>query len=77
MYVVGGGGGKVGLTHRTAANTPIQTPIRTPVKHRGSSRRYRSGQVIAELEQLGVRASPAVAKAVDFLDTCTLLTGRY
>lgn len=35
------------------------------------------GKVLGEFEKMGVHAGPSVAKAVDMLDTWTLLTGRY
>jgi chromosome segregation ATPase len=34
-------------------------------------------KVINDLEKLGVRTAPSVAKAVNFIDTWTLVTGRY
>lgn len=34
------------------------------------------GKVLGEFERMGVRAGPNVARAVDMIDTWTLLTGR-
>ena len=44
----------------------------------GLKRRSRQeNMVISDLEKIGVRAGPGVTKAVDMIDTWTLVTGRY
>lgn len=43
-----------------------------------SRRRARDDhKVISDLEKIGVRAGPGVTRAVDMIDTWTLVTGRY
>lgn len=77
---------RVGLTHRGGpALGGFVTPAdQSPMKmsqYGSSASKYKrvkgSGKIISELESLGVRPSASVASAVNFVDSLTLISGRY
>jgi len=74
---LGGGGGNFyesngaggGLKQRGGGrNSSVLAPRRRPPG---------SHKMISDLEKLGVKPAPAVAKAVNYIDAWTLLTGRF
>lgn len=60
------GGG--GLKQRGGRNNSVLAPPRRPPG---------SHKMISDLEKLGVKPAPAVAKAVNYIDAWTLLTGKF